>query len=99
MLRAARRRAGATQREVACRAQVTQPVVAAYESGRRQPTLPMLEKLLAACGAELTLGLRRPRRLPNPEEADADLQLVLDLAEQLPHPPPGELRFPRLPAA
>ncbi len=36
---------------------VTQPVVAAYESGRRQPTVPTLMRMLAAAGFDLRLSL------------------------------------------
>lgn len=100
MLRDARRRAGLTQRQVAARAGLRQPVVAAYESGRRQPTLPMLRKLLRATGHDLDLELRPAHRLPDPERASERLLLALDLAEHLPRRPRrGDLRFPRLPAA
>ena len=102
VLREARRRAGLTQREMASRAGVRQPVVAAYESGRREPTIPMLRKLLRATGhdLDLDLGLRPAHRLADPERANARLQLALDLAEHLPHRPRrAALRFPRLPAA
>ena len=100
VLREARRRAGLTQREMASRAGVRQPVVAAYESGRREPTIPMLRKLLRATGHDLDLGLRPAHRLADPERANARLQLALDLAEHLPRRPRrAALRFPRLPAA
>jgi uncharacterized protein len=46
----ARSRAGMTQAELAQAAGVTQTVVSAYETGRRQPTLPTLCRLLAAAG-------------------------------------------------
>ena len=36
---------------------ITQPVVAAYESGRRQPTVPTLMRMLAAAGFDLRLSL------------------------------------------
>ena len=56
--------AGLSQLELARRAGVTQSVVSAYESGRRQPSLPMLAKLVKAAGSELELTLRpdAPRR-------------------------------------
>jgi predicted nucleotidyltransferase/DNA-binding XRE family transcriptional regulator len=46
----ARRRAGLTQTELARRAGVQQSVVSAYESGRRQPTVPTLLRLIRATG-------------------------------------------------
>ena len=54
----ARRRAGLTQQELAQRAGTSQPAVAAYEAGRRTPTLATLERMLAACGQELVVDAR-----------------------------------------
>jgi transcriptional regulator with XRE-family HTH domain len=87
LLREARRRSGLSQRELARRAGITQPVVAAYESAKRQPTFPTLLRLLHAAGCELDLGLR-----PAPDRSVADgdraeqLAAVLDLVDHLPHP-------------
>jgi uncharacterized protein len=50
LLREARRRAAMTQAQLADRAGITQNVVSAYESGRRQPSLPVLLGLIAATG-------------------------------------------------
>jgi predicted nucleotidyltransferase/DNA-binding XRE family transcriptional regulator len=64
LLRQARTRAGLSQVELATQAGVTQSVVSAYESGQRQPSIPVLARLIEAAGFELTLGLRRqPSRL------------------------------------
>lgn len=64
LLRRARRHAVLSQAEVAERAGVPQSTVSAYESGSRQPTLPMLSKLLEAIGAELILATGpAPKRL------------------------------------
>jgi transcriptional regulator with XRE-family HTH domain len=49
----ARARAGMTQAELAARAHTVQSAIAAYETGRRQPTLPTLYRLLAAAGFDL----------------------------------------------
>lgn len=62
-LREARTRAGLTQTELAHLAAVTQSVISAYESGTRQPSLPVLERLVAATGLELEL---RVRKAPSP---------------------------------
>jgi uncharacterized protein len=64
LLREARKRAGLSQVDLTARAGVTQSVISAYESGQRQPSLPVLARLVDAAGFELTLGLRRlPGRL------------------------------------
>src|SRR5215218_600320 len=53
LLREARRRARMTQAQLAERAGTTQSVVSAYESGARQPTLPVLLRLISATGHAL----------------------------------------------
>lgn len=55
MVRAARRRAGLSQRELARRAGVAAGTVAAVETGRQVPSGRVLETLVAAAGLELTL--------------------------------------------
>jgi len=60
ILRDARLQAGLSQVELSRRAGVTQSVVSAYESGTRQPSLPMLQRLVDATGSELELRLRPP---------------------------------------
>jgi predicted nucleotidyltransferase/DNA-binding transcriptional regulator YiaG len=60
-LHEARQRAGLSQTELARRAAVTQSVISAYESGARQPSLPVLERLVAATGLELELRVRKAR--------------------------------------
>ena len=54
---AARLKAGLTQQQLADRLGVTQPVVAAYESGRRQPTVPTLMRIVSGAGFDLRLSL------------------------------------------
>lgn len=60
---------GLSQSELARRAGVPQSVVSEYESGKRQPAIPTLARLVAATGHELTIGLERSdptvRGLPN----------------------------------
>ena len=57
LIRLARTKADVTQRQLADRAGVTQQAVSAYETGRMEPTLPTLERLLAAAGFEMRIGL------------------------------------------
>lgn len=53
----ARTRAGFTQAELARRAKTAQSAIAAYEAGRRQPTMPTLYRILAAAGFDLRVRL------------------------------------------
>lgn len=55
LLRSARVRSGLSQRAFANLIRVAQPTLSAYESGRRQPTLPMLLGLLNKAGFDLRL--------------------------------------------
>lgn len=58
-LHEARLRAGLSQTELARRAAVTQSVISAYESGARQPSLPVLEHLVTATGLKLEVRVRK----------------------------------------
>lgn len=62
LLRRARTEARLSQTELAARAGVAQPVISAYESGRREPSLPMLTKLVEATGHRMRIQL-----LPAPD--------------------------------
>jgi transcriptional regulator with XRE-family HTH domain len=53
VLRQARRRAGFTQRQLASKAGVPQPMVARIESGAVIPRVDTLDRLLEACGEGL----------------------------------------------
>lgn len=55
LLRETRRRAGLTQAQLAARSGTRQSAVSAYETGRREPGLGTLRRLLAATGHELQL--------------------------------------------
>ncbi|GAB3458295.1 nucleotidyltransferase domain-containing protein [Kineococcus endophyticus] len=57
LLKEARARAGLTQTQLGQRAGVTQSVISAYESGQRQPSVPVLLHLLRASGHLLEASL------------------------------------------
>lgn len=57
LLKSARGRLGLSQQSFADLLGIAQPTLSAYESGRRQPTLPTLLKRLARAGLELRLQL------------------------------------------
>lgn len=59
IMRAGRRRAGLTQRELARRARVPQPTISRIERGLVSPSADTLQRLLRACGMELA-GVERP---------------------------------------
>jgi transcriptional regulator with XRE-family HTH domain len=54
-LREARRRAGLTQTQLASRSGTSQATISAYESGRKQPSLDTLDRLLSATGSRLAI--------------------------------------------
>jgi transcriptional regulator with XRE-family HTH domain len=57
LIRLARAKAGMTQVQLGERAGVDQQVISAYETGRREPTMPTLTRLLAAAGFEMRIQL------------------------------------------
>src|SRR5437588_6121965 len=57
LLRSARGRLGLSQGAFADLIGVAQPTLSAYESGRRQPTLPTLLRLLGRAGLDLRLAI------------------------------------------
>jgi len=97
VIRDARVRAGLSKRELARRAGTSAAALVEYESGRRDPGVQSLQRILAAAGFEATL-VARPTIGPlAPGEAGRRLAEVLELAEHLPHRPAARrLSFPRL---
>lgn len=100
-IRRARLRAGLTQHALANRAGTSQATLSAYESGRKQPSVGTLDRLLAAAGARLTVVPADAReREPGPGELarrGRDFVRALELAEALPVSHRPTLGYPRLP--
>lgn len=98
MLREARFEAGITQTELARRAGVTQPMVAAYESGTREPTVATFRRLAWALGRRVSLAPLPGPNYPDPERASRIFLDLLDWVDHLParSKPRGELGFPVL---
>ena len=99
-LREARRRAGLTQAALAERSGTSQATISAYESGRKEPSVETLSRLLAAAGARLAVepaatAVVRPSadRLARAGKTLVD---VLLLAEALPSRHEPRLAFPRI---
>jgi uncharacterized protein len=61
-IRQARLEADLSQVDLAARAGTSQPALARYETGASLPTLPTLERLLAACGRRLEIQTPPARR-------------------------------------
>jgi transcriptional regulator with XRE-family HTH domain len=101
VIRDAREAAGLTQKQLASLAGTSQPTVALYESGRRDPTASTLIRLIQAAGGRLQLETgQQPIRTPGQaelERAGRQLVDVLDLAAKLPTRHAPDLEFPRLP--
>jgi transcriptional regulator with XRE-family HTH domain len=101
LIRAVRRRGGLTQADLARRAATSQPVISAYEHGRRDPTYQTLRRLVEAGGERLLLDARAPHSdLPPPADVGEHARRLLDvlsLADAVPaRPRSSTLRAPRL---
>lgn len=101
LIRTVRRRRGLTQAALARVAGTSQPVISAYEAGRRDPTYGTLRKLIAAAGEELVVSSQGVGSdLPPPTDLAGHARRLLDvlsLADAIPvRPPVAPLRAPRL---
>jgi transcriptional regulator with XRE-family HTH domain len=97
IIRAVRRRQGLTQAELARRAGTSQPVISAYEHGRRDPTYGTLRRLVAAGGERLHIDAADLPPAEDPEEHARRLLDVLSIADAVPTRPRSPvLSAPRL---
>jgi transcriptional regulator with XRE-family HTH domain len=94
-LRAARLRAQLTLRELGRLARTSHATLAAYEGGRKTPSVATFDRILRAAGYELSLQLAPRVGGPDPSERGRELVEVLELAARFPARHPGRLRFPR----
>lgn len=83
LLRAARRSAGLTQAELAHLAATSQSAVAAYEGGGREPTLPVLERMLRAAGHLLSVDMKRDTRIYRLADLAEDIRAAIDDSRRL----------------
>jgi len=94
-LRAARTRAGLTLRELAARAETSHSALAAYEQGRKSPTVATFLRIIDACGFatdfELSLRVRERDGLSRGRE----LEDALNLAAQFPARHAKTMRYPK----
>lgn len=101
LIHVVRRRRGLTQAALARAAGTSQPVISAYEAGRRDPTHGTLRRIIGAAGEGLVVSARPAGSdLPPPVDvADHARRLleVLSLADAIPHRRrAAALRAPRL---
>jgi len=84
---ALRKRSGMTQAELAHAAGTSQPTVAAYEAGRKSPTLRTVQRLAEATGLEAAVEFYRPLT----REDRRSLELHRAVARRLEENPVGVL--------
>jgi transcriptional regulator with XRE-family HTH domain len=87
LLRTARMQAGLSQSAVAQLAKTSQSAIATYEAGNREPSLPVLQRLLAATGHQLSLSV-----LPD-SSVYRIADLALDIAQSPAHDDKKKLRY------
>ncbi|WP_207670071.1 helix-turn-helix domain-containing protein [Glaciibacter flavus] len=83
IIRNARAASGLSQTELAIRAKVTQSVISAYESGRRDPSFTMLTKLVDASGARLVIELADASAHPLRDRLTDHRSAVIDALGEL----------------
>lgn len=84
IIRRARRQSGLSLRGLAERAGTSHSTLAAYEAGRKIPSLATLERVVRAAGFELTLGIRPRPGGGDPAARGRELEDVLLLAAEFP---------------
>jgi transcriptional regulator with XRE-family HTH domain len=98
-LRTARRRAGLSLRALAGRADTSHSTLAAYESGRKVPTVETFDRIIRAAGYEIEIGLTPGVGGADRTARGRELVEVLELAAQFPARHAADLPFPRFGAA
>lgn len=101
VLRETRLQTGLTIRELARRAGTSHSTIAAYEAGRKVPTVQTFDRLLRAAGfaADVTLAPRIDNAGGDRTARGRELIEVLELAEMFPARPSEALTFPRFGAS
>jgi transcriptional regulator with XRE-family HTH domain len=81
LLRKVRRDAGLSQRQLARRANTSQPAIARYERGAATPSWETLQRLASACGRQLGVSAEA---VPEPHDVElAELLLGLTPEQRL----------------
>ncbi|MGO9027282.1 MAG: helix-turn-helix domain-containing protein [Acidimicrobiales bacterium] len=99
LLRDARRHSGLTLRRLAARAQTSHATLSAYETGRVDPSVDTLQRIVRAAGFDVEYALT-PRVGGDPlDDRGRELVEVLELAALFPARHDPELRSSRFGAA
>lgn len=81
LVRGSRLAAGLSQRALARKAETSQPAIARYERGVATPSWETLQRLVAACGRQVTI---RAEAIPDPHDIElAELLLGLTPLDRL----------------
>ena len=95
MLRRARAAGRLSLRDLARRAGTSHATLAAYEAGRKVPTVATLDRIVRAAGLALDQTLHPAVGGPEPGARGRELIAVLELAALFPARHTDELTFPR----
>jgi transcriptional regulator with XRE-family HTH domain len=95
VVRRARQRSGLTLRELGTRARTSHSTLAAYESGRKVPTVETLDRVVRAAGYELMAELTPGVGGADPDARGRELAEVLELAARFPARHTDRLEFPK----
>jgi transcriptional regulator with XRE-family HTH domain len=93
----ARRRSRLSRREIATRSGTSAATIIAYETGRVQPSVPVLARIVRAAGFDLVLDVVAHRPDISDEARGAELVSALRLAAQFPARHPKRWRAPIFP--
>lgn len=99
ILRRARSAARLTLRELASRAETSHSTLAAYEAGRKIPSVETLDRIVRSAGFELDAGLSPSVGGADRAARGRELVEVLELAALFPARHAATLEFPKFGAA
>jgi transcriptional regulator with XRE-family HTH domain len=94
-IKRARRRAGLSLRELARRAGTSHATLAAYEAGRKVPSVDTFDRILRAAGFTPTVELAPNVGGVDRQARGRELREVLELAAKFPARHAAKLGFPR----
>jgi transcriptional regulator with XRE-family HTH domain len=95
VLRRARRRSGLSLRALAARATTSHSTLAAYESGRKVPSVETLDRIERAAGYDLGVQLTPSVGGSDPAARGRELVDVLELAGHFPARHSATLEYPK----